>query len=165
MELLAQPAKIIPYTLPTDMGNKYNKLIFELFFMASKLKGKKLQAVKLKIKGIIGAIKNMNFADLPAIIGSAKMSLKASAIGCKTPNQPTTSGPLRRCTKAITFLSLSVKKATEIIIGRIVIITSKIVSKASKEKTMGLNNNCFLGDSNSYCYREKIMSCQLDEKS
>lgn len=44
-------------------------------------------------------------------------NFKASAKGCKTPQNPTTLGPFRRWIEAIAFRSASVKNATTMIIG------------------------------------------------
>jgi hypothetical protein len=66
---------------------------------------------------------NRKILTLLGTINSLVTSFSPSAIGCNKPQIPTTFGPFLRCTEAIIFLSVKVKKATEIIIG---IIRSKL---------------------------------------
>jgi hypothetical protein len=51
---------------------------------------------------------------------SLKIDLKASANGCKSPQNPTIFGPLLLCIAAKTFLSKRVKNAIDTIIGTII---------------------------------------------
>ncbi|KVH98711.1 Maturase MatK, N-terminal domain-containing protein, partial [Cynara cardunculus var. scolymus] len=59
---------------------------------------------------------NGRFDRFPMLIGRGHQL----RIGCNNPNDPTTSGPFRRCTKAITLRSASTKKATPNRSGRII---------------------------------------------
>ncbi|KAD5508508.1 hypothetical protein E3N88_16211 [Mikania micrantha] len=68
-------------------------------------------------------LKGEKFALLGEI-GSFIINLKPPARGCNNPNNPTTSGPFRRCTKAITLRSASTKKATPSRSGRIILSIS-----------------------------------------
>ena len=69
----------------------------------------------------------MNTFALLGKIGSLIISFKPSAIGCNSPNKPTTLGPFLRCIDAITLRSAKTKKATPsnkgIIIPSILITT------------------------------------------
>jgi hypothetical protein len=67
------------------------------------------QPLKLKIKVKIGAKINKPLLERVGIIISFITSFKPSAKGCSKPQNPTTSGPRRRCTDAINFRSANVK--------------------------------------------------------
>jgi hypothetical protein len=58
-----------------------------------------------------GAIKNKSRLALTGITISLNNNFTASAIACKLPQIPTTFGPRRRCTDAITLRSANVKNA------------------------------------------------------
>jgi hypothetical protein len=60
---------------------------------------------------MIGAIKNKSRFIFVGITISLTINFKPSATICKLPQIPTTFGPRRRCTDAITFRSITVKKA------------------------------------------------------
>ena len=77
------------------------------------------QATRLNINVATGAILKREKLALLGEIGSFRINFKPSARGCNNPNDPTTSGPFRRCTKAITLRSASTKKATPSRSGRI----------------------------------------------
>lgn len=82
-------------------------------------KGITAQAAKAKVKDKTGEKIKIHILAAYGITVSLARSFKASANGCNNPNTPTTLGPRRRCIVAMTFLSKSVKNATDIKIGRI----------------------------------------------
>jgi hypothetical protein len=136
LELLAQPAIIIPYTFKPETANK-NKTPYLIFAVVEtcKLKltscfqgelftiafngnivssvispaGIKLHETILNVKTIIGAIKKIIAFALVGTNNSLNISLAPSAKGCNNPQKPTTLGPLRRWIAAITFRSAIVK--------------------------------------------------------
>jgi len=67
------------------------------------------QPVKLKTKVKIGAKTNKPLLERVGTIISLMTNFKPSAKGCSKPQNPTTSGPRRRCTEAINFRSANVK--------------------------------------------------------
>ncbi len=67
------------------------------------------QATSARMKVIIGAITNTARFAPDGMIVSFRNSFSPSAIGCSSPNGPTTFGPLRRCIAAITLRSASVR--------------------------------------------------------
>jgi hypothetical protein len=71
--------------------------------------GSILQLTILKIKIMIGAIRNIYESARVGTNNSLKTNLAPSAIGCNKPQIPTTFGPLRRCIAAITLRSAIVK--------------------------------------------------------
>lgn len=58
----------------------------------------------------------------------------ASLIGCKIPIGPTLLGPNRKCVIAISFRSISVRKATESKIGKMMIILVTFKERSSSLK-------------------------------
>jgi len=75
-------------------------------------KGTTARATKLSIDVTTGAILERDKLALLGEIGSFIANFKPSAKGCNNPNDPTTLGPFRRCTRAITLRSANTKKAT-----------------------------------------------------
>jgi hypothetical protein len=72
-------------------------------------KGITLQLTKLKTSINNGANTKIRAFDLEGTINSFTTSLRPSAIGCNSPQKPTTFGPRLRCIDAITLRSASVK--------------------------------------------------------
>jgi hypothetical protein len=91
------------------------------------LKGITAQPIKAKKNVSTGANTKRKVLALLGTINSFVTSFKPSAIGCKSPQIPTTLGPFRRCIDAIILRSASVKKATEIIKGIISINERTII--------------------------------------
>ena len=77
-----------------------------------------------------GAMTNTPLLALAGMIGSLKMNFKKSAIGCRTPQGPTTFGPRRICTAAHTLRSMSRRKA---------MMTSSTTSVNKLQPTMAAN--------------------------
>jgi hypothetical protein len=67
-----------------------------------------LQLINEAINANIGAKTKIILLLFAGIINSLLISLTASAIGCNTPQNPTTFGPFRRCTDAISLRSTNV---------------------------------------------------------
>jgi hypothetical protein len=108
-ELLAQPAKIIPYT-PKDETTKTKSNPTSTSIKApSAVYGINPQFAKLKIKVKTGAKTNKKLLAFTGTIDSLIKSFNPSAKGCNIPQIPTTFGPLLRCTAAIIFRSKRVK--------------------------------------------------------
>lgn len=74
---------------------------------------KKLNQKQLKKKAKIGPIINKERLALKGTFVSFKANFKPSAKGCNKPKNPTTFGPRRRWTEAITFRSNNVNKAVD----------------------------------------------------
>lgn len=70
------------------------------------------QAVRLKIRSTKGPAKNKTEEAFWGTGFSFKISLRASASGCKIPKNPVQLGPFLFCILARTFRSKRVKKAT-----------------------------------------------------
>ena len=68
----------------------------------------------------IGAPIEIKVLDVDGIILSLLSNFKASAIACNNPEIPTTLGPLLRCIDANILRSITVKKATDNKIGKII---------------------------------------------
>uniref|UniRef100_A0A0D3BFV5 Uncharacterized protein n=1 Tax=Brassica oleracea var. oleracea TaxID=109376 RepID=A0A0D3BFV5_BRAOL len=83
-------------------------------------RGTTARATRLNINVATGAILKRKKLALLGEIGSFRINFEPSARGCNNPNDPTTSGPFLRCTKAITLRSASTKKATPSRSGRII---------------------------------------------
>jgi hypothetical protein len=110
--LLAQPARIIPYTPKEDTASIYNTVKSLFIKTLCGLNGITTQLIKAKINVAIGEATNIKLFTLLGIIISFKTSFKPSANDCNNPHIPTTSGPRLRCIVPIIFLSATVKKAT-----------------------------------------------------
>ena len=63
-------------------------------------------AIIAKVKVSIGAIKNTAGLAPAGTMVSLNSSLTPSAIGCSSPNGPTTFGPMRKCIAASTLRSM-----------------------------------------------------------
>ena len=75
------------------------------------------QLNQLNVNVATGARINKIKLDKPGIIVSLKISLNASANGCKMPHKPTTFGPRLLCIPPRIFLSNKVNSATNNNIG------------------------------------------------
>jgi len=96
LELLDQPAIIIPYTLSEEIANKYKTPKFRSEMTIVSDNGITAQPIKLKIKVNKGAkIKIYKFELLGKMV-SLTNSFKPSAKGCNKPKNPITLGPRRR---------------------------------------------------------------------
>src|SRR6202012_2581151 len=100
-----------------ENANKNNKPKFKSEITILKSKGIKVQHNILMTKVNIGDNINKKKLELLGINVSLLNNLRASAIACNNPYIPTTFGPLLRCMLANTFLSNTVKKATDSKIG------------------------------------------------
>lgn len=109
-ELLAHPAKIIPYTDTLEIAKKNNILKSMSAKINTWLNGINTQLNNDKTIVMYGAIKNKKTLDWLGIVASFTINFTPSAIGCKSP-KPVTFGPLRRWIVPITFRSASVKNA------------------------------------------------------
>ena len=109
LELLDQPAIIIPYTLSEDVANKYKTPTFKSDKTIWLDKGNTAQPIKLSIKVNIGATRNKTILELLGKIVSFTKSFKPSANGCSKPTKPITFGPFRLWIIPIIFLSAIVK--------------------------------------------------------
>lgn len=89
--------------------------IFKLITKDFVLKGITAHPIKLKYNVKNGAKINKNLLERLGMIISFTISFKASAKGCKTPQNPVIFGPLRLWIEPITRRSANVKKATDII--------------------------------------------------
>jgi hypothetical protein len=94
--LLAQPDNKIPYTPKEETINKYRIPIFKLTIKDFVLNGITAQPIKLKYNVKKGANKNKNLLARFGKIISLTINFKASANGCKTPQNPVIFGPFRR---------------------------------------------------------------------
>ena len=104
-ELLAHPAIITPYIDNDEIAKIYN--IPTLILASTKFSdiGITLHAIKDNPKDIMGAKTKITLLALAGIIVSLENNFTPSAKGCNNPNMPTTFGPFRYCTAAMTFLS------------------------------------------------------------
>ena len=106
------------------------------------------------IKVNIGANMNIIKLEVEGTTVSLLISLNASANACKLPKRPTTLGPLLRCMDAKTLRSITVKKATDNIIGNIIGTTfnhSILIKLNTNIKIMYLKNNKINFTINSIC--------------
>lgn len=69
-------------------------------------------SVIASVKANIGVARNRNGEDVEGRTGSLINSFTPSAMGCSSPNGPTTFGPFRSCMYPNTFRSISVRNAT-----------------------------------------------------
>jgi hypothetical protein len=114
-ELLDHPDNKIPYTPNEDTINIYKTPILMLATNDLVLNGITAHPTKLKYKVKNGAKTNKNLLALFGKTISLTINFKASANGCKTPQNPVTFGPFLRWIAPITRRSAKVKKATETI--------------------------------------------------
>jgi hypothetical protein len=105
LELLAQPAIIIPYTEREEIAKRYKIPTFILEITHPSATGITAQAAIERENATIGAIIKTNLLETDGKIDSLENSLIPSAKGCNRPQIPTTFGPFLSCAAAITFLS------------------------------------------------------------
>jgi hypothetical protein len=147
--------KKYPLSSKDEIAKIYNTPTLISAKTLNKLKGNTAYDKKLKNKVKIGAIIKITLLALLGIIVSLIKSFKPSAKGCKTPNRPTTLGPLRLCIPAITFLSNNVKKATEISLSKkecellaiFVAHPNQIIKREDLMKQVWEDNGVFVGRS------------------
>ncbi len=111
---------IIPYTPKDENANRKSNPKFKSDITILKSNGIRDQHNILITKVNIGDNINNKKLELLGIKVSLLNNFKASAIACNNPYIPTKLGPLLRCILANTFLSKTVKKATDNKIGSII---------------------------------------------
>ncbi len=105
MELLAQPAMMIPYTPIELMANRYKTPTLISAIAQPAFTGMTAQAIIASPKVSIGANRNSARLDPDGITVSFMIILSASANGWASPNGPTTFGPRRIWIAASTLRS------------------------------------------------------------
>lgn len=83
------------YTARLDMASMKSRLRFML--VRGWGIGMGIHMVRARVRARIGASRNMVVEDVSGRSGSFVNSFMASAIGCRSPYGPTTTGPLRSC--------------------------------------------------------------------
>lgn len=101
-------------------------------FASGKGMGSGAQVVSARVNAMIGESVNRIGDESVGFVGSFRMSLMPSAIGCSRPNGPTKLGPFRSCMYPSSFRSSRVRKATatriEIMYNRGLMVLSSILS-------------------------------------
>lgn len=107
-----QPDHRIVYVNIPDMAIINSKPRF-MFASGSGI-GSGAQVVSARVSAMIGDSVNRMGDESVGFVGSFRISLIPSAIGCRIPNGPTRFGPFRSCMYPSNFRSSKVRKATAI---------------------------------------------------
>lgn len=107
-----QPDHRIVYVNMPDMAMMNSRARFML--VSGNGMGIGAQVVNAKVNAMIGERVNRIGEESVGFVGSFRMSLIPSAIGCSRPNGPTRFGPFRSCMCPSSFRSSRVRKATAI---------------------------------------------------
>lgn len=110
-----QPDHRIVYVNMPDMAMMNSRPRFML--VSGNGMGIGAQVVSARVNAIIGERVNKIGDESVGFVGSFRMSLIPSAIGCSRPIGPTRFGPFRSCIYPSSFRSSRVRKATAIRIG------------------------------------------------